>query len=130
MVWNSRQPNSDPKVLVDHTVIHSTKEWNDAHVLLKLEGMVRQYAASTNLPPLQIKKRLLALPEFKKDMKRLPYTLNMDIRNWTKSVRRKFRVEEIEVVVPDDTVDDDDATVNDAEDKNDQRDSNDLVWCT
>lgn len=74
---------------VAHHNQHSEREWKDAHGLLKLEGLARDLAATTDLTPLKIRKRLLDLPEYKKNaVYRLPHGVNEMIKNWVKNVRR------------------------------------------
>lgn len=85
--WNSNIPNSDPVIIVSH-VEHSAREWNDAYGLLKLEGLARQMS-TTNLKPLEIRKRLFELPEYKnRDGYRLGHGVNKMVTNWVKSMRR------------------------------------------
>lgn len=122
LVWNTKQPNSDPKITIVHTEDHSKKEWRNAIGLLKLEDKVRNLAATSNLRPKHIQKQLLALPEYTDGTYILPSTVFGKIQNWVKSVRRNYVVEEVEILVENDVdnVDDnDDVNVDDNDDDND-----------
>lgn len=118
--------NSEPVVVRDHTKIHSEREWTNALGLLHFEGLVRQFAETATLTPLQIRRNLLELPEYGKNGKYvLPLSARDEVRKWVKSVRRSKGQQQREPptgvgneLIADETMTEDDSEMDHVGDRN------------